>query len=164
MSSLIIPGQIGRSTIALQTRAKWDIENSQSFDTTLWEEHQLVEHKRRYPNAEFRTGAIPVFNCHGLAFASRRSGISDTTAISRILEDDHYERISREEVCAGDIILYVSAQDGDFEHSGVVTDTPQPPLFVPKIWSKWGFGAEVVHLANDCPYDFSQARYYRIRS
>src|SRR6267142_1944590 len=153
MSGLIIPGQPHRSTIALQTRKGWDIENSQSFDTSLWEEHQLAEHKGKYPRAEFRTGAIPVFNCHGLTFASRRSGISDTRAISRILEDDHYERISREDVSAGDIILYVSGEDGDFEHSGVITDAPKPPLFVPKVWSKWGFGAEVIHFANDCPYD-----------
>ncbi len=164
MSEIVSPGQIRRSEIALQTRVGWNIPNSQSFDAGLLDEHQLQEHKRRYPHAEFRTGLIPVFNCHGLTFAARRTSIWETPSVQHILADDHYEEVYRDNICPGDVILYVSSEDGDIEHSGIVVEVPRPPLFVPKIWSKWGFGAEVVHYANNCPYDFSQARYYRIRS
>lgn len=165
MSAIVVPGQIRRSTISMQTREKWDIPNSQSFDTTLWDERQLEEHRRRHPHAVFRTGAIPIYNCHGLTFGARRASIWETPAILRILGDDRYEEITRrDEVQPGDIILYVSAEDGDLEHSGIVVQAPCPPLFVPRVWSKWGVGAEVIHAANNCPYDFSQARYYRIRS
>lgn len=164
MSAIVIPGQAYRQSIALQTRERWDIPNSQSFETSLWCEAQLEEFRRRYSHALFRTGIIPIYNCHGLTFAARRSTIWETTAVQRIVGDDRYEQVSREETQAGDIILYVSADDGDVEHSGVVVEPPTPPLFVPKVWSKWGFGAEVIHYANYCPYDFSQARYYRIRS
>ncbi len=164
MSLIIVPGEIHRSAIAMQTREKWDIPNSQSFETTPWDEHQLQEHRRRYRHAVFRTGAIPIYNCHGLTFGARRAAIWETPAIQRILADDRYEEITRDGVQPGDIILYVSADDGDLEHSGIVIEAPSPPLFVPRVWSKWGVGAEVTHAANDCPYDFSQVRYYRIRS
>lgn len=164
MAGIIIPGQTQGKSITLQTREGKDIPNNQSFETTLWEEHQLQTNRRRYPHVEFRTGAIPIYNCHGLTFASRRSRIWQTPAVQDILRDDHYEQVSQDEVQPGDIILYISADDGDFEHSGVVVEPPTAPLFVPRVWSKWGSGAEAVHFANDCPYDFSQARYYRIRS
>lgn len=164
MNQIVIPGQIQHSEIVTQTRRGWDIPNTQSLDTTLWDEHQLQEHRRRHPHAQFRTGAIPVFNCHGLTFGARRTSIWETPAVRRILVHDRYEEISQDEVRQGDIILYMSPEDGDVEHSGIVVAPPAPPLFVPRIWSKWGFGAEVLHSANDCPYDFSQATYYRIRS
>jgi hypothetical protein len=164
MSVIILPGEAHRQSIALQTRQKWDIPNSQSFEVSFRDEVDLREFKRRYPHTLFRTGAIPIYNCHGLTFAARRSCISETTAIQRIVSDDHYELVSQKEVQPGDIILYVSADDGDIEHSGIVIEPPNDPLFQPRVWSKWGFGAEVIHYAGQCPYDFSQPRYYRIRS
>ena len=164
MDPLIIPGQASRSSIAIQTRTGWDIPNSQSFDVTPWIENQLQELKRKYPNAVFRTKAIPVFNCHGLTFGARRTTISETSAVQRILKDDCYEEVPQEKVEPGDVILYVSSEDNDVEHSGIIIEPPSAPLFVPKVWSKWGIGAEVVHWANNCPYDFSQARYYRIQT
>jgi hypothetical protein len=110
MSGIVIPGMRQRRSIALQTRESWDVPNSQSFETSLWDEHQLEDHRQRHRRAVFRTGAIPVYNCHGLTFAARRSGVWETAAIQRILQDDRYEQVSREEAQAGDIILYVSAE------------------------------------------------------
>jgi hypothetical protein len=164
MSVIILPGEAYRQSIALQTREKWDIPNSQSFEISYKEKVDLEKLKQRYSHALFRTGAIPIFNCHGLTFASRRSCISETTAIQQIVSDDRYEQVSPGDVQPGDIILYISSEDGDIEHSGVVIEPPKPDLYQPKVWSKWGFGAEVIHYAGQCPYDFSQARYYRIRS
>jgi len=164
MSIIDIPGQAYRQSITTQTREKWDIPNSQSFEVTYRDRAELEDHKRRYTQNFFRTDAIPIYNCHGLTFAARRTTIWETTAVKKILSDDRYEQVPLRDVQPGDIILYVSADDGDIEHSGVVIESPSHPLLIPKVWSKWGFGAEVIHSANICPYDFSQARYYRIRS
>ena len=161
---IVIPGEVRHSEIVIQTREGWEIPNSQSFETTLWDEGQLQDHRRRHAHAVFRTGAIPVYNCHGLIFAARRTAVWQTPAIRKVIADDRYERVNRNEVHPGDVILYVSAEDGDIEHSGIIIEPPSEPLFVPKVWSKWGRGAEVIHWANACPYDFSQAQYYRIRS
>ena len=65
---------------------------------------------------------------------------------------------------AGDVIVYVSPENGEIVHTGVVVD-PSPTLIgVPRIWSKWGRGPEVLHSAQDCPYPYSRTSYYRIRS
>ena len=164
MPEIILPGAPARSEITTQTRAKWNIPNSQSLDSSLGYEREHEKKRREYPQARFRTGVIPVYNCHGLTFGARRTTIWQIPAVQQILRDDHYERVVLEEVEPGDIVLYISAEDGDIEHSGIVVHAPEPPLLIPRVWSKWGFGAEVVHFANDCPYDFSQAQYYRIRS
>lgn len=164
MTQILTPGQFKRSKIVTETRKGQAILNEQSFDSTHWSELDLKDHILRHPRAHFRTGVIPVYNCHGLTFASRRTSISESTEIKKILSDDHYEEVFPNEVQPGDIILYVSSEDGDVEHSGIVVESPDPPLFVPKVLSKWGFGAEVIHWANNSPYDFSQAKYYRIRS
>ncbi|MBN1422401.1 MAG: hypothetical protein JXP34_26735 [Planctomycetes bacterium] len=163
MDRVVLTGQMRRSSILTQTRMGWDIPNTQSFDSGLTDQCQLEDQKLKYKKAEFRTGLIPIFNCHGLTFAARRTAISDTSAVRRILKEDCYTRISPDQVQPGDIILYTSSTDGDLEHSGVVIALPDERPLVPKILSKWGFGAEVLHWANDCPYDFSQAAYYRIR-
>jgi hypothetical protein len=97
-----------------------------------------------------------------MTFASRRTGIFETWVINRILDDDGYREVTLDEVLAGDVILYFD-DTGDVEHSGIVILPPsQDPLRVPLIYSKWGKYAELVHRANQCPYNFAGARYYRV--
>ena len=55
--------------------------------------------------------------------------------------------------------------DGDIEHSGIVLEVRQSVGFdipVPIVCSKWGGGAEVVHVYSDCPYSPVNVRFYRV--
>lgn len=163
MSVILLPGQTPTSSIVTQTRMGFEIPNVQSLEASNTAEYETRLHQARYPSAKFRTGPIPIYNCHGLTFGCRRTAISDPIAVRRILVDDRYAQIHVTSVRPGDVILYVSV-DGDIEHSGIVVEMPPTQPVVPIVWSKWGFLGEVVHPANCCPYDFTRASYHRIQS
>jgi len=102
------------------------------------------------------------YNCHGMTFAGRRTGIWEPLVVRQILADDGYEEVRPSEVMPGDIILYFTA-NGDVEHSGVVLELPSF-LGYPLVCSKWGCFRELVHWAHQCPYSLESIKYYRIRS
>ena len=163
MGIITDPSGPARGKIVIQTRTGRDIFNAQSFEISASEEGGFKYYRQKYSRAIFRSGVVPVYNCHGLTFGSRRSGIPDTSEVNHILHDDKYDNVQLADVLPGDIILYISAEDNDIEHSGMVISKPEEPFYVPWVLSKWGRGAEVIHWANHCPYDFSLAKYYRIR-
>lgn len=153
-----------RRGIELQTREGWDIPNSQSTDFSMEDERHDANLRQKYSRTgavEFRTGIIPIYNCHGLTFGSRRTQIGEGYVIRRILSDDKYVRIKHQEVLSGDVVIYVG-EDGDIEHSAVVLEKPDQQLKIPRVLSKWGTGAEASHWANQCPYSFQSPEYYRI--
>lgn len=152
-----------RNNIIVQTRKGNSISNEQIFSIASHERIIFSRLKRKYspPQIVYRSRPSPVYNCHGLTFASKRTGIWDTEEIHKILDDDNYQEIPPNEVLPGDIVLYFS--NGDIEHSGVVISKPiQETLGIPKVYSKWGSYCEVIHFANNCPYDSSNLRYYRV--
>ena len=116
----------------------------------------------QHPRAIPRNDPSGFYNCHGLVFASRRSIIYDHNEIHKILEEDCYREVHTHEVLPGDIVLYLSDK-GDPEHSGIVISKPsEHNLRIPCVLSKWGPWKEVIHLANDSPYDFTHHKYYRV--
>ena len=150
-------------SIIMQTREGRWVFNSQIQEISAFEESYLPLFKRDYPDAEFRTGPNPVYNCHGLTFAARRTGIHETSNLLVILDDDRYAEVTLDHVLPGDVILYFSA-DGDIEHSGVVISNDPGNFKVPKVLSKWGKYFEALHPFNRCPYDFQIVKYYRVMS
>ena len=108
-----------------------------------------------------RTNPNPIYNCHGLTFASRRTWITDNESLHHIINDDGYKKIDLEQVLPGDIILYFS-EDGDIMHSAIVISKPDNHLKIPQVLSKWGKYKEIIHVANNCPYDFN-VEYYRVK-
>ncbi len=160
--SIILSSNYQSQSIALQTRKGNDIQNYQSFKLSPWENKQIKVVLRNYPEAKVRNDPTPIYNCHGLTFASRRTAIIDAQEIWNIIKDDNYNQITTDEVLPGDIILYFS-DDGDIEHSGVVIIEPNKSDFkIPIIISKWGCGHEFIHSATFCPYSKSNMKYYRI--
>lgn len=104
----------------------------------------------------------PHYNCHGMTFASRRTGVIESTVVQQILDEDNYHEVPENSVLPGDVILYFDV-DGDIEHSGVVIEEPKPEnLNIPLICSKWGKYAELLHLRTHCPYNVSRVKYYRM--
>lgn len=146
--------------IELHTRLGNRIENSQQDHLTLWDLSQYADLERRYPNAIPRTRPNPVYNCHGMVFGSRRTGIDETRALLLILDDDCYQEVEVDSVLPGDVILYYDP-DGEIEHSGIVVDWDRQTK-QPRVVSKWGRYKEVVHYGSQCPYNFLGARYYRV--
>ena len=146
------------SELNLHTRCENQIENVINRSPSIAGEYTLcADYRRDYPNAKHRpTGPTRQYNCHGLTFASRRTWIWKASEVAKILRDDDYRQIQVKDVLPGDIVLYT--ENGDAEHSGVVIKIGDVPI----VLSKWGPAHEVIHLANDCPYDAMQISYHRI--
>lgn len=154
--------------LPLATTEGNDIENEQ-FVEIIYQDvsrnNQLLEEYGNKVSDAFRRRCqhiSPIYNCHGLTFASRRTGIFDNAVLEQILQEDSYVLIPTDQVLPGDVILYYGPGN-DIEHSGIVVESPKPvSLNVPLVYSKWGRHLEGVHLANRCPYSFTDARYYRV--
>ena len=133
---------------------------------------QVAALKRTYSDPKRAThrevGPCQTYNCHGLTFASRRTGISRSSEIQAILQDDGYARIDFREVMPGDIVIYRQSASlgGEIHHSGIVVERPPPIDGIPtspKVLSKWGHSHEVIHDVAYCEYyQNATIEYYRI--
>src|ERR1043166_3391114 len=152
-------------SIALQTSKKTDIANSQeSIDRTLpLHRFQVDAIRRKFIGLVFRNNPSDIYNCHGLTFACRRTGIYEIPEVYKIIRDDRYEEIAdKANLLPGDIILYYG-EDGDIEHSGIIMRLENMGSPVPIILSKWGMFDEVIHSAFDSPYNKNGIKYYRCK-
>lgn len=149
--------------IRLQTAKGANVPNSQESEISAFERNSLERLKQQFDNAEFRTGLSGSYNCHGLAFASRRTKITESLALTTILTDDAYDRIQGpKDALPGDLVIYYD-DDGDPTHSGVVLEN-LAPLFNPKVLSKWGNGPEVIHQLHYVPAVYgTRHRFFRCR-
>jgi hypothetical protein len=124
---------------------------------------QVTGLSSRFAGVQKRAENTDMYNCHGMVFACRRTNIDDPEEVRKIMSQDEYIQIEVKSVLPGDIIIYFS-DDGDAEHSGIVVSKPERSTFnIPIVISKWGQLEEYIHAANRCPYNFSNAKYYRIR-
>lgn len=158
-------GEVPRpKSLPLSTATGWTIPNYQIGEISSFEQSQFGDLDRRFGTSTIaRCESTALYNCHGMTFASRRTGIFDSDVLQRILADDKYVELQTKDVLPGDVLLYVS-DDGDIEHSAVVVESPSAErLGIPRVVSKWGKYREVLHWANDCPYSFAGARYFRVR-
>ncbi len=135
--------------IRLQTALRRDIPNLQLVEISAFERNWAADLPLSYKTVIFRTGLCPRYNCHGLAFASRRTRIPDGESVKAIRNDDGYVEVERHKALPGDVVVYYG-QDGDASHSGIVVAN-EGPLYIPLIVSKWGSGPEVIHSLYDVP-------------
>lgn len=162
LNTILDPTNLKLKTIKLQTRLGNDIDNAQSFVISTFERSQFSLLDSQYKDiVTFRGNPTGIYNCHGLVFASRRTGIHNPQELFKILTEDGYEQVTVDKVIPGDIVLYFQS-DGDIEHSGFVISYPDPLFKMPLILSKWGKYREAVHYANQGPYDKTNIRYYRV--
>jgi hypothetical protein len=147
------------ASIRLETSKRTGIENAQFSDLSTFDRKWIADIPKKYPRAKPRTGPSPVYNCHGLTFASRRTRIFEGRDVQRILSDDAWLQVNDKDVLPGDIVVYVS-DDGDLSHSGIVIKITE--LGAPLICSKWGSAGEYIHLATDTPSIYQGIKkYYR---
>lgn len=158
-----IPGKIGFRILKLDTRELEQIDNCQTDFISLGEVSEFDKMRSQFINITERNEPTAIYNCHGMTFASKRTAISSSQEISKILNHDKYVQIPRTQALAGDVILYKSSE-GDFEHSGILLTNPRDSEFgVPLVLSKWGKFSEIIHLENNCPYSQFKKEYYRIK-
>lgn len=153
-----------KDSIALQTSKKKDIENYQVFEMSNFEVNQHKDYEKpKYTSVVFRGNPSPIYDCHGLTFASRRSCIDQKNEIEKILKDDGYELVTIYSVLPGDIILYINNDDKDICHSGIVLharfDTGLPDI---KVLSKWGKYKEAIHSYITPAYPNTTTFFYRV--
>ena len=150
-----------QQSIALQTRKSTDIPNSQITNIAEKDiEQQMLKLKQKYLGVTLRPNTISgIYNCHGMTFASRRTGIN--TIQWNILKEDNYIIIKDSPILPGDIVLYIS-ESGEIEHSGMVLSVSDNKLLSSIfVLSKWGDGSEVIHGLYICPYELSNIQFLR---
>ena len=111
-------------TLALQTRKGGVISNSMNpTEMYVGVHNKIAALRTEYHEATHRNvGPSARYNCHGLTFAARRTGISDPAQVQKIILDDGYTELPMSEApSAGDIAIY--REDGDIIHSGIVIGT-----------------------------------------
>jgi hypothetical protein len=146
--------------LALQTRRGGAIENWMN-PTALYAgvDLQIQQLRDTYPGAQHRAvGPSAYYNCHGLTFAARRTGIDKAEQVQRILDQDGYIALTAAQpVLGGDVAVY--REGGDIIHSGIVMYVRDG---VPWVLGKWGDCHEVVHRVLDCPYSSGNVIFYRV--
>jgi hypothetical protein len=163
--TLQLPGVPNYKKILMQTRAGNDIDNRQVFDFSLNELNSIPNYIKNYKGSYFRNKPNPIYNCHGMTFASSRTTVGPE-CVQMILDDDKYSIIENlDDVLPGDVIIYYD-DNGEILHSGIVVSKPAAePTKIPWVVSKWGKYSEVYHQAFDCPYrPIIEIRFWRITS
>ena len=150
--------------LKLETKERSPIDNQLSAEAELSIlQQQLDEFRKGFVTVQFRSISF-TYNCVGFVFASRRAQI-DTSLVERILHEDKYASIARQDVAAGDLVLYRD-QSEEPTHIGFVVriDKVGDSSFL-KVVSKWGYiGPECVHSEKDVPATYgSPKEYYRER-
>jgi hypothetical protein len=139
--------------LALQTRKESAIRNELLRRApSPGQVQEAFDYRKKFPGCKHRnTKPSLSYNCHGLTFAARRTAIIESASIQSILKDDGYIEVDRQDVVAGDIVMYY--EFGDFSHSGIVVEVDHIGT-EPVIWilSKWAHAHEVIHRLYDCPY------------
>lgn len=152
--------------IALETSKGNSIDNVQVSDFSAYEKNwnQFLEREWQ-GQVTFKTSLTPIYNCHGMTFATRRCRITEAKDIDLILKDDQYKEVPEDDAQPGDIIIYFD-ENGEPNHSGIVIECSGGIIgskchrFVPLILSKWGGAGEAIHNAPQCPYG-NVRRYYK---
>lgn len=164
MPLLVAVGDRFEREIKTHTREDRPIKNTQVLETvTNFTKSSDDDQLKEYSPIAVRTdGPAPHYNCHGLTFAGRRTGITESQSILDVLREDGYQEVKSSEILPGDVIVYFG-EDNDVEHSGVVLQVAGKEIKIPVVLSKWGRGSECVHLANRCPYSMSKCRFYRVK-
>ncbi|MEQ1903876.1 MAG: hypothetical protein ABL888_06810 [Pirellulaceae bacterium] len=110
------------------------------------------------PNWRIRRDSFGLYNCAGLVWATRRTGISQNEDWLKILADDGYRQVSEPQL--DDLVLYRNSDDRTFLHvarivgfeKGISETSPKIPI----VLSKWGHDlGECVHFDHDHGIDNS---------
>lgn len=161
----LLTSPISCTKISTHTRLNNEIDNYQVTEFSLFEKNQFKEYTfGNYLGVKFKTAPSPIYNCHGMSFACRRTNIDKSTEIRKIITEDGYIEMALKDTLPGDIVLYINSQDGDIIHSATVTNVIVVENNIPTIFvvSKWGKYREAVHNLYTSPYKNCIFEFYRL--
>ena len=147
-----------QNEIPLVTSKGNQIGNAQGANVSAGRISAFRDMCARRINWNFRRDSYGLYNCAGMIWASRRTGISQHEDWLKILTDDGYRQTLYPVV--DDLILYRNSEDRSFLHvgrivrieAGVSESSPKIPI----VLSKWGHDlGECVHFAHDHGIDNS---------
>lgn len=154
-------------SIPLCTRMGREIPNEQFLDVAPEvAERETAALRRRFPFVILRRPPSGLYNCHGLTFANRRTGIQRPEAVQEILKDDGYKPVRVTAVQPGDVVVY---RDGpEISHTGLVLKVVEgypegSSLRSVEVLSKWGYAGEYYHPARESPYHEQSIEYWTDR-
>ena len=132
----------------IYARSGWRIpqERPQPIDGRLIRT-RAEELQRWRPNIALRSLSNYPYNCVGLVFASRRAWI-EIDHVYKILEEDGYYRVRRDEVVSGDVVVYKDQKNMPRHVALIVTIERYKTLNI-RVISKWGQDAEFIHYLED---------------
>jgi hypothetical protein len=152
------------TSLALETRKRQHVANQHNTSQVIpGEILAATDLRTRYITSTHRpTPVCYTYNCHGLTFAGRRTQITSSVEVRKILDDDDYQIIQQNAVLPGDIVIYIS-QESEIEHSGIVVFFDQQLIGgAIRVLSKWGGAHEVIHSLMECPYNDMRVEFYRV--
>ncbi len=157
-------------TIPLATRQGNEIPNSQVPDIPPAQASRVTEQLRiDHFGAELRRPPSGQYNCFGLTFANRRTGIggfATDSILDLILRDDGYRKISIAQVESGDLVIYFKGKE--FWHAGLIVEVELNELFpggrLARVISKWGDAGEYSHPTTVGPYAKEEVTYWTDRA
>lgn len=149
-------------SIIVETSKGTRIENEQTFEVDGFQLHEFYREVKKYTIVAKRRDESPLYNCHGLTFASRRTNIYNSCDVQQVLSDDGYIELSTDSVLAGDVIVYFDDKTGEISHSGEVVEIIASNSFNAIICSKWGQGFECLHTIHNTPYG-NIVKFYRCK-
>ena len=148
--------------LALHTRGATQVANDHvTLAPTAFDLATAQRLAAKYPAAIRRPTQVSLgYNCHGLTFAARRTEITHSAEVRKIITEDGYVKINKDDAVPGDIVIHISL-DGSIEHSGIVIEVPNVLPKIPKVLSKWGLAEEFIHPFNYSPYS-NNIEFYRL--
>lgn len=156
-----------QSKIELQTRLGNYIDNYQGFTTLLSERKSFekLEKDSIKSGVSFKGNPTPLYNCHGMTFASSRTCIINDDEIDKIIREDQFEQIYdiSNNLIIGDIAIYKGKSDDTYIHSGIVIDICKDLFNQIFVLSKWARFKVAIHEVNLYPKDTGDyyLTYYR---
>jgi hypothetical protein len=157
-----------KRSIVVQTATGRDIDNSQQDEIAQVDINIHADLAKKAFKSEYHGEASAMYNCHGLTFASRRTGIFTDGVVEMILAEEYQEIKEHKHAHVGDIVVWID-NDGQITHSAfIVKIEPEKitPGVFPKIrvLSKTRIFKEICHDIHDSPPAYgSQKRIYRIK-
>lgn len=143
-------------------RSGWEIpqpnplvldEFRQTEDLVRLKTVELVDEllKKGKTGLQVRSVSAHLYDCVGMIFANRRAWIN-VKDIKKILIEDGYNPINRDDLGVGDVVVYTI--ENRRMHVGLVTAIMPSLGKIPnvRVLSKWGKHGEVEHRLEDVPF------------
>ena len=157
MSLLILGDHEIPTSINMETSKNHKISNEQFRTSNLFEITNEIRFESKF-ESKFQGQPTKIYNCHGLTFASKRTGVFLDSAINLILNDEYREIKDKKDVLIGDLVIYY--QSGSILHSALVVNIEKEPINI-KVLSKTRVYKEIVHYLQYSPYGL-EYKFYRI--